>query len=55
MASVPNFFQVEAMHNLGSIMETLGRNYEAYEWWWKAVQLRPNYWDALVRLQLICK
>ena len=39
---------VEAMSNIGTTMKALGQTEQAYEWWWKALQLRPTYWDALV-------
>ncbi|KAI0932202.1 hypothetical protein AcW2_000893 [Taiwanofungus camphoratus] len=38
---------VEAMSNVGVTYKALGRADKAYEWWWKALQLRPTYWDAL--------
>ncbi|KAH9849758.1 TPR-like protein [Lenzites betulinus] len=38
---------VEAMSNIGTTMKALGQTENAYEWWWKALQLRPTYWDAL--------
>ncbi|KAI0825131.1 glycosyl transferase family 41-domain-containing protein [Trametes gibbosa] len=38
---------VEAMSNIGTTMKALGKIEQAYEWWWKALQLRPTYWDAL--------
>ncbi|KAI0756987.1 TPR-like protein [Daedaleopsis nitida] len=38
---------VEAMSNIGTTMKALGQVEKAYEWWWKALQLRPTYWDAL--------
>ncbi|KAI0669899.1 TPR-like protein [Trametes maxima] len=38
---------VEAMSNIGTTMKALGHTDKAYEWWWKALQLRPTYWDAL--------
>ena len=41
--------QAEAMNNIGTTMKALSRNDQAYEWWWKAIQLRPTYWDAIVR------
>ncbi len=39
---------VESMSNIGTTMKALGQTEKAYEWWWKALQLRPTYWDALV-------
>ncbi|KAI0335269.1 TPR-like protein [Cubamyces sp. BRFM 1775] len=38
---------VEAMSNIGTTMKALGQTDKAYEWWWKALQIRPTYWDAL--------
>ncbi|EJF66698.1 TPR-like protein [Dichomitus squalens LYAD-421 SS1] len=38
---------VEAMSNIGTTMKALGQTEQAYEWWWKALQLRPTYGDAL--------
>ncbi|TFK89960.1 glycosyltransferase family 41 protein [Polyporus arcularius HHB13444] len=38
---------VEAMSNIGTTMKALGQPEKAYSWWWKALQLRPTYWDAL--------
>ena len=37
------------MNNIGTTMKALGRNDQAYEWWWKAIQACPTYWDAIVR------
>ena len=36
------------MYNIGTSMRALGRDDQAYEWWWKAIQSRPTYWDAIV-------
>lgn len=36
------------MSNVGTIMKALGRNDQAYEWWWKALRARPVFWDATV-------
>ncbi|KAI0689614.1 TPR-like protein [Cytidiella melzeri] len=44
----PNF--VEAMNNIGTAMQALGKDDQAYEWWWKAIQTRPTYWDAIDNL-----
>lgn len=46
--------QVEAMCNMGAIMKKLGHPDHAYNWWWKALQLRPTYWDVTVRCSYIC-
>ncbi|KAF8527916.1 glycosyl transferase family 41-domain-containing protein [Hysterangium stoloniferum] len=40
----PNY--VEAMSNIGTILRTMGRPQEAEAWWWKAIRLRPVFWDA---------
>ncbi|OBZ79823.1 hypothetical protein A0H81_01134 [Grifola frondosa] len=37
----------EAMCNIGTTMKVLGHPGKAYEWWWKALQIRPMYWDAM--------
>ena len=34
-------------------MKALGRNDQAYEYWWKAIQLQPTYWDAIVCLNFL--
>ncbi|EIN13738.1 hypothetical protein PUNSTDRAFT_140213 [Punctularia strigosozonata HHB-11173 SS5] len=48
----PNF--VEAMCNIGTTMKAISRPDDAYEWWWRALERRPTYWDALDNLlQLI--
>ncbi|KAF9307134.1 hypothetical protein BGZ74_010625 [Mortierella antarctica] len=44
----PNY--VEAMSNIGTTLRSLGRQSEAESWWWKAVRLRPGYWDAFENL-----
>lgn len=44
----PNY--VEAMSNIGTTLRALGRWKEAEGWWWKAVKLRPGYWDAYENL-----
>lgn len=31
-------------------MKKQGRLDQAYNWWWKALQLRPTYWEVTVRL-----
>lgn len=36
------------MGNIGTTMKAMGRTDQAYEWWWKALQLYPTYWDATV-------
>ena len=40
---------VEAMSNIGTTMKALGQTEKAFQWWSKALQIRPTYWDALVR------
>ncbi|KAG0229282.1 hypothetical protein BGW41_003075 [Actinomortierella wolfii] len=44
----PNY--VEAMSNIGTTLRSMGRQSEAESWWWKAVRLRPGYWDAVENL-----
>ncbi|ORX56171.1 TPR-like protein [Hesseltinella vesiculosa] len=44
----PNY--VEAMSNIGTTLRSLGRTAEAERWWYKAVELRPGYWDAVENL-----
>ncbi|KAI9598712.1 glycosyl transferase family 41-domain-containing protein [Syncephalis fuscata] len=41
---------VEAMSNIGTTLRGMGRHTEAEAWWWRAIQLRPNYWDAVDNL-----
>ncbi|KDN40777.1 glycosyltransferase family 41 protein [Tilletiaria anomala UBC 951] len=41
---------VEAMSNIGTTLRALGRWREAESWWWRAVKLRPGYWDAYENL-----
>ncbi|RKP06750.1 hypothetical protein THASP1DRAFT_31443, partial [Thamnocephalis sphaerospora] len=41
---------VEAMSNIGTTLRGMGRNQDAEAWWWRAIQLRPNYWDAVDNL-----
>ena len=38
------------MSNLGTTLKAMGRASDAVQWWWKAVNLRPYYWDAVVSL-----
>ncbi|KAJ1906241.1 hypothetical protein LPJ81_001455 [Coemansia sp. IMI 209127] len=44
----PNY--VEAMSNIGTTLRSMGKPAEAESWWWRAVQLRPGYWDAVENL-----
>jgi predicted O-linked N-acetylglucosamine transferase (SPINDLY family) len=37
---------VESMSNIGTTLRALGRWHEAESWWWRAIRLRPGYWDA---------
>lgn len=37
---------VEAMSNLGTTYKTINNFKEAEKWWWKALRLKPDYWDA---------
>ena len=41
---------VESMSNIGTTLRALGRYQEAESWWWRAVRLRPGYWDAYENL-----
>ncbi|GJN91794.1 hypothetical protein Rhopal_004817-T1 [Rhodotorula paludigena] len=41
---------VEAMSNIGTTLRAMGRWAEAESWWWKAIKLRPTYWDATENL-----
>ena len=41
------------MNNIGTTMKALGRNDQAYEYWWKAIQTQPTYWDAIVRTRFL--
>ncbi|KAK9728636.1 hypothetical protein K7432_000910 [Basidiobolus ranarum] len=44
----PNY--VEAMSNIGTTLRSTGRCSEAENWWWRAIKLRPGYWDAIENL-----
>lgn len=41
---------VEAMSNIGTTLRSLGRWKEAESWWYKAIRLRPGYYDAAENL-----
>ncbi|OCB91876.1 TPR-like protein [Sanghuangporus baumii] len=41
---------VEAMSNIGTTLNAMGRQADAIQWWWKAVNHRPYYWDAVNNL-----
>ncbi|PWZ00641.1 hypothetical protein BCV70DRAFT_199909 [Testicularia cyperi] len=41
---------VESMSNIGTTLRALGRFEEAESWWWRAIRLRPGYWDAYENL-----
>ncbi|KPV78662.1 glycosyltransferase family 41 protein [Rhodotorula graminis WP1] len=41
---------VEAMSNIGTTLRAMGKWQEAEAWWWKAIKLRPTYWDATENL-----
>ncbi|GAA6035349.1 hypothetical protein JCM8097_008826 [Rhodosporidiobolus ruineniae] len=41
---------VEAMSNIGTTLRAMGKWSEAEQWWWKAIKLRPTYWDATENL-----
>lgn len=38
------------MCNIGTTLRMLGKNEQAFEWWWKALRIRPTYWDIFVRV-----
>ncbi|PSS37737.1 hypothetical protein PHLCEN_2v430 [Hermanssonia centrifuga] len=40
----------EAMCNIGTTMMSIGQHDQAYEWWWRALQVHPLYWDAVDHL-----
>ncbi|KAI9298100.1 TPR-like protein [Neoconidiobolus thromboides FSU 785] len=44
----PNY--VEAMGNIGTTFRNMGQDKEAEHWWWKAIKIRPTYWDAVENL-----
>ncbi|KAG0004264.1 hypothetical protein BGZ65_000686, partial [Modicella reniformis] len=48
LAKDPHY--VEAMSNIGTTLRSMGQQPEAESWWWKAVRLRPGYWDAVENL-----
>ncbi|KAM0749157.1 TPR-like protein [Meredithblackwellia eburnea MCA 4105] len=41
---------VEAMSNMGTTLRAMGKWLLAEDWWWKAIKLRPTYWDATENL-----
>lgn len=43
--------QVEAMCNMGAVMNTLNRPDDAVDWWDKALQIEPTYWEVSVSTQ----
>ncbi|KAI8868732.1 TPR-like protein [Ramicandelaber brevisporus] len=46
---------VESMSNIGTTLRKMGYLREAERWWWRAVRLRPGYWDAVENLlSLLC-
>ncbi|KLO14446.1 hypothetical protein SCHPADRAFT_826424 [Schizopora paradoxa] len=38
---------VEAISNIGTNFQALGRLKDAEVWWWKAIRIRPSFWDAV--------
>lgn len=38
------------MSNIGTTLRALNRWNEAESWWWRAIRLRPGYWDAYENL-----
>ncbi|KAK8232881.1 glycosyl transferase family 41-domain-containing protein [Phyllosticta capitalensis] len=46
---------VEALSNVAATLHSLGRKQEAEQHWWRAIQLRPTYFEAVEHLvQLLC-
>ena len=37
---------------MGSTFSVMGLSLQAFEFWWKALRIRPTFWDALVRYQV---
>ncbi|KAG9095843.1 hypothetical protein FS749_009678 [Ceratobasidium sp. UAMH 11750] len=44
----PNF--VEAMSNIATTLRAMGDLHSAEQWWMRAIQIRPSYWDAIENL-----
>ncbi|KAG9104746.1 hypothetical protein FRC06_011228 [Ceratobasidium sp. 370] len=44
----PNF--VEAMSNIATTLRAMGDLQNAEQWWMRAIQIRPSYWDAIENL-----
>lgn len=40
------------MSNKGTTLKAVGETQQAIDWWWKAVHMKPTYWDAVVRFKL---
>lgn len=38
---------VEAISNIGTNFQAIGRLQDAETWWWKAIRIRPSFWDAV--------
>ncbi|KAK4058157.1 hypothetical protein OIO90_000896 [Microbotryomycetes sp. JL221] len=41
---------VEAMSNIGTTLRAMGKWKDAETWWFRAIRLRPTYWDATENL-----
>lgn len=35
---------------MGSTFKAMGLIVQAFEFWWKALHIRPTFWDVLVRI-----
>jgi protein O-GlcNAc transferase len=40
------------MSNIGTTLRALGNLQEAEKWWWKAIHLRPTYFDSVENLRM---
>ncbi|KAK7548646.1 glycosyl transferase family 41-domain-containing protein [Phyllosticta citricarpa] len=48
-------YHVEALSNVAATLHSLGRKQEAEQHWWRAIRLRPTYFEAVEHLvQLLC-
>lgn len=36
------------MSNIATTLRAMGNLHDAEQWWMRAIQLRPAYWDAIV-------
>ncbi|KZT02719.1 glycosyltransferase family 41 protein [Laetiporus sulphureus 93-53] len=46
MLAIDNTY-VEAMSNIGTTYKAMGQDDKAFEWWLKALRIKPTYWDAI--------